>query len=359
MLRTGFAWIGALVCAALLAAGCSFDNSDDSAVEVGGGDQEPGFVDWPALANPILAEDDRMLKDPCVVLKDGVFYLFASVRFESDDPERYLKTPWFYKSIDLMTWEPFFDEDLRTGDYEYGDSPDVVESGGIYYMVFQREDPDRRNSQRLYYTTSLDLEDWTPPLALAPETNPGKRQGDGALGVFAESFFLGFKQGETFLVTRSTVGSVTGDWLAPLRASPGEPLGWAENYQFLRVDDRWRMVATARAPDSPLILDNPYTDSHEPYIYTMAGDGYLVEDWVLWIDKRQLNVPTEDWNQVMHANSGYLADWREYDGHYYLFYAGSNDGESFDRRGHGKIGVVRSTGLRDWLVAGEPDAIEE
>ena len=62
---------------------------------------------------------------------------------------------------------------------------------------------------------------------------------------------------------------------------------------------------------------------------------------------------SEDWNRVMHANSAYLCDWREHDGHFYLFYAGANDDVSFERRGHGKIGVVRSRDLIDWRLPGD------
>ena len=46
-------------------------------------------------------------------------------------------------------------------------------------------------------------------------------------------------------------------------------------------------------------------------------------------------------------------DWRERDGHFYLFYAGSNDGERFSGRGHAKIGVARSTDLKTWTLPGK------
>lgn len=55
----------------------------------------------------------------------------------------------------------------------------------------------------------------------------------------------------------------------------------------------------------------------------------------------------------MCANSAYLCDWRKYDGHFYLFYAGAMDDRSFERRGHGMIGVVRSRDLLQWRLPGE------
>jgi hypothetical protein len=48
------------------------------------------------------------------------------------------------------------------------------------------------------------------------------------------------------------------------------------------------------------------------------------------------------------ADCAFLADWRQYDGYFYLFYAGSDDGDSFQLRGHGKIGVARSRDLVEW-----------
>jgi hypothetical protein len=96
-----------------------------------------------------------------------------------------------------------------------------------------------------------------------------------------------------------------------------------------------------------------YTCNHEPFIYTMDGAGSELGDWTRWIEKTHLQVPFEQWNTIMHANSGYLTDWRAYDGYFYLFYAGSVDGDRFDGRGHGKIGVARSRDLREWRVAGD------
>ena len=53
----------------------------------------------------------------------------------------------------------------------------------------------------------------------------------------------------------------------------------------------------------------------------------------------------------MHANTGYLNDFRAEDGFFYLTYSGSIDSESFQGRGHGKIGIARSRDLVHWRVA--------
>jgi len=53
----------------------------------------------------------------------------------------------------------------------------------------------------------------------------------------------------------------------------------------------------------------------------------------------------------MHANTGYLNDFRAEDVFFYLTYSGSIDSESFQGRGHGKIGIARSRDLVHWRVA--------
>lgn len=320
--------------------------------------QASGFLDWASLRNPILALPDRSLKDQSVVWQDGVFYVFASTRFEEDDPERASKIPSFYRSPDLRRFEAFDDPDLNGPGHGPG-SPDVVRTGQLWHMVFQA--PTGR-SGTLMLSTSRDLVAWTPPVDLGPRLlDPAVRNIDGALARDGTHFYLGWKRDQSFFVTRSAGADLDGRWVEPqpvdarLRFGPSSlSHAWAENYQFLRIDGAWHMVATARASGLP-VSRHPYTGSHEPYLYLMDGGGQSLADWTRWICKRELLVPREDWNPAMHANSGFLADWREHDGHFYLFYAGSADHERFGGRGHGKIGVVRSRDLVHWAPPGDLD----
>lgn len=318
-------------------------------------------IPWEELSNPVLADPEIPLKDPCVVYHRGVFHIFTSGAS--------------YRTRDFRTYEgPFAG---------YG-SPDVTRtSDGRFILVYQtrdtanpgpdpRVDPDSPQNEfrRLSYRISEDLETWSEERELYPSLPPD-RHIDGALAYDegCPCYSLGFKSGVTiqqFRVARSAGPEIDGDWIGPLKAYAGEgclldklvPLigdtitRWAENYQFLRIDGRWRMIATARDPRRP--IDFGYMGSHEPFVYELRGQGATLEEWTDWVGKRQLQVPQEDWNSLMHANSAYLCDWRDHDGHFYLFYAGTNQ-PTDDGRGHGRIGVVRSHDLVNWKLPGETD----
>lgn len=314
-------------------------------------DKNPGaaFIDWAWLKNPILSEPDRMLKDQAVVYQDGWFYVFASTRFADDDPEALTRTPCFYRTRDFKSYECMYDHDLDVawgGAVKTGTgSPDVTLIDDAWHMVWQ-SGPDSTRRRNLFYSTSSDLMEWAPARQMNPSLGLTARRIDGALARDGGYYYLGYKSRQRFRVTRSRDQALDGHWLRSRAASAGG--NWAENYQFIRIDGTWRMIATARDPKKP--LSTGYTDSHEPFIYTMDGDGTEFEHWTRWVDKRHLDIPYEDWNRVMHANSAFLCDWRGHDGYFYLFYAGASDNESFQGRGHGKIGVARSRDLAHWTT---------
>jgi len=329
----------------------------------GAGETGPGTggfpIDWEGLSNPVLSDEEIALKDASVVYREGVFHFFAS--------------GGSYRSRDLKHFE---------GPFEGYGSPDVTRlENGLYIMVYQARDlenpgpgtgvdpfsPENRH-RRLCYRTSPDLVNWSEGQEIFPALAPD-RNIDGALARQGDRYFLGFKTGvllQQFNVARSGGPGIDGSWEGPLKAYAGEgcwidkifPIigdtitQWAENYQFIRIDNRWRMLATARHPDRP--IDFGYMGSHEPFLYELEGQGEELEDWTRWVNKTQVLVPSERWNTLMHANSGYLCDWREHDGYFYLFYAGT-DQETEDGRGHGRIGVVRSRDLVNWNLPGEMD----
>jgi hypothetical protein len=316
------------------------------------------FLDWTALRNPILALERESLKDVAVAYDEAgrEFFLFTSVRRERDDPELATAERSFFRSKDLKRFERFADPDVNGPGYGPG-SPDVSFLDGLWHMVWQAESGRGEDARILRVATSPGLVDWSAPRELAPQLlDPALRNIDGALARHDGYFYLGWKRVQDFYVTRSIDRALDGRWLP---AQPASAAGaWAENFQFLSIDGVWHMVATAWDPRLYRCTERPefivYTCNHEPFLYRMDGDGSRLEDWTRWVDKRFLDVPFEGWNTIMHANSAYLADWRRYDGHFYLFYAGANDGDSFDLRGHGKIGVARSRDLIEWRVAGDP-----
>jgi len=296
-------------------------------------------IDWANLKNPILARDDACLKNPAVVYDNGYFYLFIH--------------SWIYRTRDFKTYEEFqFFQGAVFG------SPNIIKHNDTWYIVFQKNHPNIDSPLRLFCSTSKDLIHWTEPMHLVPnEKEPKEREIDGALAVADGHFILGYKADQKFYVTFSVENTVGGKWIEPKRASAGEgpwPLEeivtWAEDFQFIKIDGKWRMIATGMLYGIPPI---EYTWGHEPYIYEMKSSSpENLADWTEWVSKTRLEIPYEDWNIVMHANSAHLCDWRKYDGYFYLFYAGANDFWSFNRRGHGKIGVARSRDLVTWEVPG-------
>jgi len=303
-------------------------------------------LDWNAIRNPILSYPDRMLKDPAVVYRGGFFYVFCSTRFAGPHEG---PVP-FYRSPDLVTFEELHDENLAGG----VGSPSIFHHGDRYVMAFQKSVPgsDDPEYRRLFYSTSADLVVWSAPKPLAHELHPTLRCIDATVAFDHGRFVLGYKAWQVFYFAESP--SLDGPWSEPVRAWPGGEFDWAENYQFVSIDGDWRMVATARPPadwPKPSFV-NDYVGQHEPFLYTIDGDGSELLDWARWTEKTHLVVPTEAWNRIMRANSATLVDLRDVDGYVYLFYAGADDGETFEGRGHGKIGVARSRDLVVWEVPG-------
>jgi hypothetical protein len=324
------------------------------------------FIDWRTLRNPVLEEQDRMLKDQSVAFFRGWFYLFPSARLAVGDPESASKPRWFYRSRDLRSWQRFIDGNGNVNGPGNGTgSPDLARIGRIWHLTYQgarEDDPARR---AIFHSTSRSLRRWSPEQRIDDDASPlGPNVIDGALAEQDGYFYLGFKDRDeqNFYVTRSQDRVLDGSWLPRRRAFAGgerTAIYFAENFQFLKIDGTWRMIATGRDPeprcarmDRGLFL-NFYICSHEPFIYTIDGDGTDLQHWTNWIRRRQLIIPYEDWNPGMHANSAYLADWRRFDGFFYLFYAGSEDGLVFENRGHGKIGVARSRDLVHWRLPGD------
>lgn len=354
MARRRMYLVGVLALCTLLVTGCDADlrsqcmgvgDPDREQVETIDGDGSLS-LDWENLRNPVLSADAR-IKDQAVAYHDGWFHAFASGAGS-------------FRSRDLVTWE-------RIGG-GLG-SPDLVRAGDRWIIVHQ--DPDaidpgpEGDHRKLVWRESTDLLNWSEDRDLIDL--PHDRNIDGALAVLdptgdTSDVVLAYKRGILVQETRIAHGRLTEEGFefdAPAKAYAGEgcflneilPIigdtitQWAENFQMIEIDGRWRVIATARHPDRP--IDFGYVASHEPFIYEIE-DG----DWRHWMHKRHLIVPEEDWNTVMHANTAFVVDMRARDGWFYLFYSGA-DALDPDGRGHSSIGVVRSRDLVDWYVPGD------
>jgi hypothetical protein len=324
--------------------------------QFGGAPRDPvtHFIDWSALENPIHGFPDARLKDQAMAWRDGVFYMLVAPHFEDRIEHVH------YRSSDLVDWEPY--ADTMGPDGRFAASINLTRIDDRWHAVFQTRGPHHPDQSRIYRSTSGDLVNWEPGVEVGPALLPGESTIDGAIFRKAGYYHVVMKWRDPQLpmVTRSLTTELTQDWLPAEQMELQAPAnrlglgpGWAENFQLIGIDGRVRLVATARDPEGSR-CPNQYTCSHEPFIYQLAaGDGSEFEHWLAWDHKTHLRVPYEAWNPVMHANTGFINDWREHDGFFYLSYSGSLDADSFDSRGHGKIGIARSRDLVHWRVAGD------
>ncbi len=296
------------------------------------------FVNWATLQNPVLA-NSRLLKNQAVVFDGGWFYFFV--------PGALLRTQ------DFIIWEDVSDPDVP------GYFGDVSRFDGIWHQTTNCTSP-TTGEVEICMTTSPDLINWPPRVSITPALLPNSII-DGALERQDGYYFLAFKDRvlQKPFVTRSLTGAIDGTWEPPVRAIAGsdDPVfGFSEAFHFLRADGTLRVIGTGRDPERYRCAEAIfifYTCDHEPWIYSIEAPTADLASWTQWRHAMPLRIPFESWNTIMHANSGHLADWRTHDGFFYLSYSGSDDGTSFNYRGHGKIGLARSRDLVHWRVPGD------
>jgi len=319
--------------------------------------QRPPAIAWSQLHNPILSEPTAGVKDQAVVWAGGLWHLlFSDV---TDDPSLPDGVRWDIAtstSPDLAHWTPPDRWPTQPGVLGVA-SPDVVRDPDGGFVVTYQSDPGSEapsnDRARLYYRTSADLRTWSGPHPLAPSLAPapGDRMIDGALVFTGGQLLLGFKyssatQPDVFEIARSTTGTPRGPWRLVGRPDIEVNGGTVENYEFVQVAGRWRLVATSDNLD-------------QPWVFTLAGDPRRATGWLRWDAGRQLQVPSQSFNSgpgisslgFEHANSAFLCDAGTPSGsRYYLFYAGSDELTEFGGWGHAGIGVARSTDLVHWQV---------
>ena len=294
-------------------------------------------IAWKQLENPVFALD-HMTKDQTLRLVDGTWHLFFSERLATADES----TPTGHGvSTDFVEWTPAEPRRL------WG-SPDITRGAdGSYVLSHQLPDPTIPDVSRIVYATAPDPNGpWSESVQFVPELFPGERIIDSAVAHTENGLYLLFKRGQhesidqDVHVARSASGSLTGPW--EYLGMPDLPL--SENFEFLVMSGRWHLLVTMI----------PF---HEPTLFRLKSDPSEPESWLHWKKVRELKIPDEDWNTGRNpgfdhelANSSYLCDARRLDGYWYLVYAGSTELDTFDGRGHAKIGVARSKDLKRWEV---------
>ncbi len=327
---------------------------DHACVGAGSG---PPVVRWSGLQNPVLSEPASGIKDEAVVWVGGRWHMvFSRVM---DAPGRPGGISWDVAtatSSDLVHWSAVSPWPAQAG-VEGVASPDIVSDPAGGFVVTYQSDPGASPPSgtvaRLFYRTSPDLVHWSSPhrLAGALAPAPADRMIDGALVFTGHQLLLGFKysapgQPDAFEIASSATGRPQGPWHLVGRPDIEVDGGTVENYEFVRAQGAWRLVATSDNLD-------------QPWLFTLAGDPDRATGWLRWTAGYQLSVPAQRFDSgpgissigYEHANSAYLCITGALPGHEaYLFYAGSRELTQFGGWGHARIGVARSTDLVHWQV---------
>lgn len=295
-------------------------------------EQNRPFIDWPGLANPILGYEHWSVKDVCVYYEEEqrLFYLY----FSAFALELFRTHIIGVTTRDFVHYsEPFMDWDGLEQGVGGLCSPSILQAEGRYVLSFNAWGDVPGQPNQLYYTESQDLMHWSGVRRLAPQLTEGVRSIDAVLAYSEGRYYLTWKErqvGNPVAVASALDGN---DWRLIGKAQLD---GIYENAQLLCIDGAWRMLATHCSVP------------HETYLFTMDGDGASPEHWLRWTDKRRLRVPLEGFNTKDHSNAGFMADWRQYDGYFYLLYAGNTELEQYRGRGHCRIGLARSADLSVW-----------
>ena len=305
------------------------------------------MLDWTNLRNPLLGYDDWSIKDASMLYEAGVFYLFFSAFYHDDGLLRSHVVE--VTTTDFRTFSPpIFNWSGQDAGWIGVCSPNISKIGDTYILTYNSwgDKPGRPN--QLLYATSSDLRHWDAGHALASDLTTGKRVIDAALVETAGDCYLIFKDPyHQPQVARARADDLT-SWLligqAICRPRGDQPPSHGhENYQFLHIDGRWRLICTNWPP-------------HLTWLYTMRDDGSAPEHWLDWHDGYPLAIPPEAFNTADAHNAGFLADWRGHDGYFYLLYAGNTELKSFAGRGQNRLGLARSRDLLRWTVPGDNHA---
>lgn len=314
-----------------------------------------GTIAWTKLRNPILSYRSRGIRDIAVRLLGGRWRLFFT-DVVGNTPNWGIGSA---TSTDWSSWGPptYWTPQAGTSGLA---SPDVTRAPDGTYVITYQSDPgqtDPPGPAKLYYRTSPDLVHWSAPRRLAPTIHPAAsdRTIDAALAWTPHGLVLGYKFGanqQHFEVAWSPSGALSGPWHYVGRPDITVYGDTIENFQFLRIDGTWNLLATTNNFD-------------RPWLFSLTGDPDQPSGWLRWSSGRELEVPVESWNSGVGlpgssyeiANSAYLCDARAVDGWFYLVYVGTNEDTTFGGWGHTRMGVARSRELVNWQVPCGPNGI--
>jgi hypothetical protein len=287
---------------------------------------------WEKIRNPILEHDFWSLKDPCVAYHEGVFHLFCSVF----SPGNRLQTLHVTTKDFVSFSHPIFL--WGEGDNGRG-SPDLTSIDNMWYLTYQSFDPrpghDRTNT-KCYYAQSPDLINWDiKDIEIARNLNVGQRAIDPTIAKWNNRYFCSFKQWQTpMLATSERLDNPDGWELLGKLDAPQS----TENGQFIRIDGIWRLIMESK-------------DGIREY--QLEGNEDVTTGWASWKHAQMIRFPTQKgFNEIQNGGAGYIADWREHDGHFYAFYHVKYDPDARMNMGH-YLGIARSVDLVNWELPPE------
>lgn len=329
---------------------CSFEKSDQQTEHGGASDND--FIAWQQLRNPVYWREGWSTKDACMTYKDGTFYIFFSAFFWDRGRERSHVTA--VKTKDFINFsEPLFIWDGRDEGWIGMCSPNLTRAGDRYILTYNSWGHDHPNGSgnQLFYAESTDLENWQKNKPIAKNLTKGKSLIDIAMAYENCKYYIVWQDwivdGDKIKVNRAAVGDsldgdfeYIGDGMLKLLMEDGKWNGMKhENWDFLKIEGTWHLLSTDYSP-------------HEPYLYRISGDPSKDKSWKTWVGGRRLETPLENFNTKHRANAAQLANWTNYDGHYYLLYAGTTHSRTHAGRGDNKLALARSTDLENWHAPG-------
>lgn len=291
-------------------------------------------MDWKNMQNPVFEREDWSVKDAAIVRSDGHDYIFASAFYRDRGRERSHVVSW--KTLD---WNSFSAPMLHTDGRDEGwiglCSPDVSQGpDGQYFLTYNSWGDKDGQPNTLFYRSSSDLENWDEQKLLANNLTSGIRCIDAALAIESTGVLLVYKEVQTprFAIADRVDSE---EW----KHLPASDIGWFENAQFIKIDDTWHVLLTGHP-------------GHLPRLYQCDWEG-RAEHGFLKLTKVPFGIPpVESFNTEHQANCGFLLDWRDTDGYFYLLYAGNTERETHAGRGDNKLGLARSHDLLNWQPAG-------
>lgn len=312
------------------------------------------FIEWSRLENPVLEYPEWSIKDYACAHRDGTFYVFFSAFYQDDG--RIRSHVLEVRTEDFREYsEPVMHVDGRENGWIGMCSPDVSRHDGTYYLTFNSWGDKEGKPNQLFYRTSPDLESWSDRRPLGRSLTRGERAIDAAVGRHDGRWYLAWKgaDSETCIATAADIDGpfeyVGEDGVLRFEKRSGEVTrGGQENYQFHATDGERYLLTT------------DFHAGHRPTLYRIDGDPEEEESWLTWTDGYQLGIPEQEFNTGDRANAAAMYDWREHDDHFYLLYAGNQEGRykgdtagAFAGRGWNRLGLARSTDLETWVPAGE------